>query len=52
MEDKNGRVIDPSEIVSSFEDMLMDPVLNREVEVFVKTSGHISANELDRQFTC
>jgi hypothetical protein len=52
MEERRIREIDPSEIVSRFEGMLKDPALSREIEIFVKTSGHISATELDRQFTC
>jgi hypothetical protein len=52
MDKIGGCKIDPSEIVSGFEDMLRDPVLNREVKNFVKTIGYISSAELDRQFTC
>ena len=40
-----------SEIVSSFEDMLVDPDLKREVEMFAKISGCLSAAELDQRFT-
>lgn len=45
------REIDPSKIVSCFEDMLKDSNLNREIETFVKISGQISADELNSRFT-